>query len=122
MMNPRASSPWEIPANADVENQQKDGYDQVKYTWTANDWRYTVRFHTKLPTATLITYPSWQLTRVHPGKGFGVDHASRIEQTRLRGKWVSTKLIRYAALRYQKGQATPEQISLLKESHHLGKH
>lgn len=118
----RANSPWVIPADADVERQHKDGYDQVKYSWSTDGWRYTVRYHTQLPTATLITYPSWQMTRVHPGKGFGADHAARVDQTRLLGKWVPTRMVRYAALQYQKGQATAQQINMLKQSHRQGKH
>lgn len=116
-LNLRRQSPWPIPTNATVEHEHKRGYQQVKYSWLQDGWRYTARFHTPLPTATLITTASWQLTRVRPGKGFGPDHAPRLEQTQVGDHWVPTSVVRYAARQYNLGQATAKQVKLLQMSH-----
>lgn len=113
----RLTSPWPIPADAQTISEHKKGYQQVKYCWHDDGWYYTARYHTPLPTATLITSPSWQLSRVHPGKGFGQDHAPRLEQTRVGQQWISTAQVRYAARQYSLHRATTKQIKMLRLSH-----
>lgn len=88
-----------------------------KYVWYKKAWRYEARFHLKTPNAKLITYPSWRLDRVHPGKGFGPDHAPRLEESLVGTKWINSSLIRYCAYRVNHEIATREQIEIIKKAH-----
>ena len=44
-------APIEIPSNATVKVQAKNGYDQISFKWTENGQNYEVRWHTKTPGA-----------------------------------------------------------------------
>lgn len=112
-----SSSPWAIPRDAKVLQEQKQGYLQIKFTWQKAGWRYTARFHEKVPKAKLITYPSWQLSRIHPGKGFGPDHAPRVEEMRVNGYWLKAYKVRYCAYLYNHHKANEKQIMILRQAH-----
>ena len=45
------SSPIKIPSSAIIIEEQKNGYEQVKYTWKKDDYSYTSRWHTRTPNA-----------------------------------------------------------------------
>lgn len=113
----RQTAPWSIPLNAQQQLQIKHGYHQVKYTWQQLGWRYEARWHERIPTAKLITRPSWRLDRVRPGMGYGPHAKPRLAETRVGDRWLSLRRIRYAATRYYHGQATKEDIRLLKAAH-----
>lgn len=114
----RSYAPWPIPKTAKAEIEEKaEGYLQVKFSWTKDSWRYEARYHEKTPQAKLITYPSWRLDRIRPGKGYGPDHAPRISQTRVSQKWLSTSYVRYCARQLNHGLASQSQIKIIKLAH-----
>lgn len=113
----RQTAPWPVPSNAQITLEQKQGYQQLKYVWHKDSWRYEARFHNKTPNAQLITYPSWRLDRIHSGKGFGPNHAPRIEESLVGTKWVKTRLIRYCAYQINHGKANKKQIEIMKKAH-----
>ena len=45
------SSPIKIPSTATIKEEQKNGYQQIKYTWEKDDYFYTSRWHTRTPNA-----------------------------------------------------------------------
>lgn len=89
------AAPWSIPAGAAVQRQNKAGYLQVTYTWTAGSWRYEARWHERVPSARLITYPSWRLDRTRPGNGYGPHAAPRLAQTWTGHQWLPQRQVRY---------------------------
>ncbi|KRL80337.1 hypothetical protein [Lactobacillus ultunensis] len=113
----RKIAPWFIPLDAKMTLENKQGYRQIKYVWYKNSWRYEARFHTKTPKAQLITYPSWRLDRIRPGKGFGPDHASRIEESLVGTKWIKSSIVRYCARQVSHGVANKKQIEIIKKAH-----
>lgn len=120
MINPRqlmSSAPWSIPDDCQINKEQKDGYLQIKFIWQKDGWNYEARWHEKTPLAKIITWPSWRLDRIKPGKGYGPNHAHRISQTKVGKKWLPTSKIRYAAFLVNHGQASEEQIRILKKAH-----
>lgn len=116
-LNIRKNAPWLIPEDAQLTYEQKQGYQQIKFTWQAQHWRYEARFHNKTPLARLITYPSWRLDRTKPGKGFGPDHAPRIEETLVGKKWIKSSYVRYCASQVSNNVANDEQIQVIKLAH-----
>lgn len=110
-------APWPIPMTAQQTIDERQGYQQVSFHWQANGWLYTARWHQPLPTATLITYPSWQLSRIYPGKGFGPDAHHRQEESRVGDQWLPTSQVRYCARCLQDRTATSEQVNILKQAH-----
>lgn len=119
-MNFRQLAPWPIPAAAQVQFQNKQGYRQVKYTWQDRGWHYLVRWHEPVPAARLITYPSWQFERIRPGKGFGPAAAPRLDQTLVGRQWLPTRKVRYCAWCLNHSCATPGQVEILKAAHVKG--
>lgn len=114
----RSHSPWPIPEGSKTQIEQKpEGYWQVKFSWVKNSWRYEARYHEKTPKAKLITYPSWRLDRIRPGKGYGPDHAPRISQTRVGDQWLSTSYVRYCARQLNHGLASNRQTEIIKLAH-----
>lgn len=112
----RMQAPWSIPQIAKAISEEKNGYRQVKYTWVQGGWRYEARWHSRLPTARFITYPSWRLDRVRPGKGYGPAAAPRINQTWVAGKWLSTSRVRYLTSQANI-KPTPEAVALVRAAH-----
>lgn len=112
-----SSAPWPIPSYAKVKCQKKQGYSQIKFMWRRNGWRYEARFHDKTLEAKIITYPSWRLDRIHPGKGYGPNHAPRIEQAKVGTKWLKLNYVRYCARQVSRGLADQEQINIIKQAH-----
>lgn len=92
--------PIMIPNRAHVQHDQKSGYQQIEYNWNDDGWNYTARWHSVLPGAKIITYPSWQVERVRPGLGYGKDHHPRLQQTLSSdGQWIDTDAVHQAAWR-----------------------
>lgn len=116
-MNLNHSAPWPIPLTAKIYHDCRSGYHQVRYCWEKNGWQYEARWHEPLPTATLITYPSWQLMRHHSGKGFGPDAHHKQDQVLAKDHWVPVSQVRFAALQYNQGQATDAQLQLMIDTH-----
>lgn len=63
--------PIEIPSNATVKVQAKNGYDQITFKWTENGQNYEVRWHTKTPGAPEGQGNTWVVSRVTPGTPTG---------------------------------------------------
>lgn len=113
----RNFAPWPIPITAKRHGDQRSGYRQVSFRWTNNGWHYQARWHEPLPTATLITYPSWQLSRIHPGHGFGNDVEPRREEILVGHKWLPASRVRFAALKYNRGLSDNDDIKVLQQAH-----
>lgn len=113
----RASAPWPIPEGTRRLNEEKDHYRQIKYVWQEDGWRYEARWHSSIPGARIVTYPSWRLDRVKPGKGFGEDHAEKICQTRVGDRWLPTSEVRYAAKHVNSGIASIDEVNLIRQAH-----
>lgn len=116
----RYDAPWPIPATAQRVIDHRQGYQQVRYCWHRDGWYYQARWHFKLPKATLINQPSWQLSRTRPGQGFGSDAHPKSEETLVGDHWLPTSQVRYAARCYNKGQASNQQTKLLQQAHFPG--
>lgn len=117
----RRQAPWPIPPQAKSAFESKQGYQQIKFSWQAQDWRYEARYHQPIPSAKLIRYPSWRLDRVQPGKGFGPDHRPHRHEILAGKHWVSAQAMRYAAARLEAGEASSKQIQLLRACHFHGR-
>lgn len=104
-------APWKIPASANVSVQEKNGYSQVKFKWEEKGW------HERVPGATLVKWPSWQLERVYPGKGFGKDAHQRLEEVRAGDSWQPVSSLSKAAWRLSHGQGSSGDQKLILATH-----
>ena len=88
------SSPIKIPSSATVKEEQKNGYDQVKYTWKKGDYSYTSRWHTRTPNAPKEQGDSWVVQRDKAGIGYGKNaRPAKHEILVGKNKWVSKKRV-----------------------------
>ena len=112
------SSPIKIPSNANIKEEQKNGYQQVKYTWKKDDFTYTSRWHTRTPNAPIGQGDSWVVQRDKPGIGYG-EKARPSQHDILVGKnkWVSKKEWQAAIRARKNGTATKEQKEMLNNGH-----
>ena len=116
------SSPIQIPTTATINEQEKTGYTQVKYTWKKGDYKYTCRWHTRTPNAPADQGNTWVVERIKPGIGAG-PNARRKESHILVGKsgnsykWVSKQTWNEAIRARKNGTATKEQEDLLTHGH-----
>jgi len=109
------SSPLEIPSTAKVIRQAKTGYDQIKYTWSDDVYKYEARWHTRTPGAPKDQGNTWVITRTTPGKVTGhlkVQHVMTGEN-----EWTTMNEWQKAIRARQNGVTTPEQQSLLDCGH-----
>ena len=86
------SAPIEIPSFAKIKDQKKNGYNQVKYTWRADGYKYEVRWHTRTPGAPITEGNTWQVRRHKPGVGFGNNARPPVDEVLVKSatgkKWV----------------------------------
>ena len=86
------SSPIKIPPSAIIIEEQKNGYEQVKYTWKKGDYSYTSRWHTRTPNAPKEQGDSWVVQRDKAGIGYGKNaRPAKHEILVGKNKWVSKK-------------------------------
>lgn len=86
------SSPIKIPSSAIIIEEQKNGYEQVKYTWKKDDYSYTSRWHTRTPNAPKEQGDSWVVQRDKAGIGYGKNaRPAKHEILVGKNKWVSKK-------------------------------
>lgn len=112
------TSPVTIPKNASIKDEHKNGYDQVKYTWSDNGYNYEGRWHTHTPGAPEYSQGTWVIERVKPGIGAGKNHRTRIHEYLIKGHgWVSQKEWGEAKAARQKGTETKKQRELLDNGH-----
>lgn len=112
------TSPIPIPKTAKIIEEKKDGYDQVKYTWTEKDYSYTSRWHTRTPNAPPEQGNSWVVQRDQAGIGYGKDaRPAKHEILVGKDKWVSKKEWQDAIRARKNGTATKEQKEMLDNGH-----
>ena len=107
-------APIEIPSNATVKVQAKNGYDQITFKWTENGQNYEVRWHTKTPGAPEGQGNTWVVSRVTPGTPTG---QVRTEHILVGDTWIPRYQWQDAINAYRNGTATTEQLQLLKDGH-----
>lgn len=114
-------SPIHIPANSDYVEQNKTGYQQVKYKWTRGRYKYLSRWHSRTPNAPLSQGDSWVVERHLPGIGNGPNaHPSRREiliRTGSGSRWIPRSTWNKAIHARKNGTATKEQKELLDNGH-----
>lgn len=110
-------SPVEIPDNATIKIQQKNGYSQIRFTWkedTGNGVNWNVRWHTETPRAPIGTGNTWSVDR----KINGTSGTQSVKQQLLNdGTWYPLGLYKTAGVEWQKGTATPQQAEILSKGH-----
>jgi len=112
------SSPIKIPSSATVKEEQKNGYDQVKYTWKKGDYSYTSRWHTRTPNAPKEQGNSWVVERKKSGVGYGKNaHPKKEEVLVGKNKWISKREWKDAIIARKKGTLTPKQKEWLDNGH-----
>ena len=107
-------APIDIPSDAIVKVQAKNGYDQISYTWSADGCNYEVRWHTKTPGAPEGQGNTWVISRVTPGKPTG---QVRVEHMLVGDTWIPRYQWQNAINAYRSGTASSEQLQLLKDGH-----
>ena len=111
-------SPVEIPENATYVVQEKNGYNQIKYTWESDGYKYTSRWHTRTPGAPKEQGISWVVERRIPGIGYGEHHRkSEIEVLVGENIWISKLEWKEAIEAQQDGTATKQQKEWLNNGH-----
>ena len=112
------SSPIKIPSSAIIIEEQKNGYEQVKYTWKKDDYSYTSRWHTRTPNAPKEQGDSWVVQRDKAGIGYGKNaRPAKHEILVGKNKWVSKKEWQAAIRARKNGTATKEQKEILDNGH-----
>ncbi|MBO4862884.1 MAG: hypothetical protein J5517_00815 [Eubacterium sp.] len=116
-------SPIKIPSNANINEQEKQGYKQVKYTWERGEYKYVSRWHTRTPGAPPDQTNNWVVERIRPGTGNGPNarprkHSILIGKTSSgRNVWVD-KSEWDAAIRARKnGDESQKQKEMLDNGH-----
>ena len=112
------SSPIRIPSSATVKEEQKNGYDQVKYTWKKGDYSYTSRWHTRTPNAPKEQGNSWVVERKKSGVGYGKNARPKQEEVLVgKNKWISKQDWKNAIMARKKGTLTQQQKEWLDNGH-----
>lgn len=111
-----------IPKNASVTEQQKQGYQQVKYQWKRGEYKYVNRWHQRTPNAPAKQGNTWVIERIRPGIGHGpnarpAQHEYYIKGKNGKGHWVSQQKWNQAVKARKNGTATKSQKEMLKNGH-----
>jgi hypothetical protein len=109
------TAPVEIPQNAQVVKQSKTGYNQIKFKWSDNTYKYEIRWHTRTPGAPKSQGDTWVVMRTTPGTPNG---KLQVEHIMIgQNKWVTMREWKAASNAWRNGVATPEQLSILESGH-----
>jgi RHS repeat-associated protein len=109
----RGSSPITIPADAQMQVQQKTGYEQIRYRWRDGNQRYEARWHTRTPGAPADQGDTWVVSRRTSGTP-----TTRSQNHVLSGStWVTSSDWHAAIAARRNGTATPEQVRILDDGH-----
>ena len=115
------SAPIEIPSFAKIKDQKKNGYNQVKYTWRADGYKYEVRWHTRPPGAPITEGNTWQVRRHKPGVGFGNNARPPVDEVLVKSatgkKWVPFEMWQASIDAKTANRLTKEQRRLLDNGH-----
>ena len=60
------SSPIQIPQTSTIKEESKNGYHQIKYEWTHEEYNYLSRWHTHTPNAPDYSQDTWVVERKLP--------------------------------------------------------
>ncbi len=112
-----------IPESAQIMDQKKKGYDQVKYNWERCGYKYQSRWHTRTPGAPKSQVNKWEVEKRKLGIGNG-PNARPAEHYVLVGKnkngtykWVDKKKWDAAIRARKNGTATKEHKEMLDNGH-----
>lgn len=116
------SSPMHIPKNANIIEQQKEGYQQVKYQWKRGEYKYVGRWHQRTPNAPATRGNSWVIERIKPGVARGPNARPSVHEIYIKGKngkgyWISKQRWFSAVAARKRGTATPKQKEVLDNGH-----
>ena len=109
------TSPIEIPESAKIAEQAKNGYDQIKYTWSEGGYKFEARWHTRTPGAPVEQGDTWVVTRTTPGTASGQQKVQHILTGD--GEWTTMNEWQAAIKARQGGTATTAQQQLLDSGH-----
>jgi hypothetical protein len=117
------TSPLKIAGSASIKEEQKHGYNQVKYSWQRGKYKYSSRWHTRTPNAPKNQGDSWVVERRIPGIGNG-PNARRAKTEILVGKsvsgrniWVDKRVWDAAVYARAHGTCTKKQKEMLDHGH-----
>ena len=111
-------SPIKIPSLATIKEKQKNGYNQVKYSWKKGNYNYTSRWHTHTPNAPKEQGNSWVVDRKQPGVGYGKNARPKKEEILVgKNKWISRQDWDNAIVARKKGTLMPKQKEWLYNGH-----
>lgn len=117
------SAPLKVPVSATIKEEQKDGYNQVKYSWQRGEYKYLSRWHTRTPNAPKNQGDSWVVERRKPGIGSGANvRKARVEVLvgkNLSGEniWVDKREWNAAIYARKHGTCTKKQKEMLEHGH-----
>lgn len=109
------SSPIKIPSSANIVEQTKTGYNQIKYTWSDGTYKFEARWHTRTPGAPAGQGDTWVVTRTTPGNATGQQKVQHIMTGE--NQWTPMKQWQDAVTARQNGTATLQQQQLLDSGH-----
>ena len=111
-------SPIKIPSSATIKEEQKNGYEQVKYTWKNGDYSYISRWHARTPNSPKNQGDSWIVERKKSGLGYGKNAHPKQEEILVgKNKWISKKEWNDAIISRRKGTLTQKQKEWLDNGH-----
>lgn len=117
------SSPLKVPETATIKEEQKQGYDQLKYSWQRGEYKYQSRWHTRTPNAPKSQGNTWVVERRIPGIGNG-PNARKANEEVLVGRtpsgkniWVDKKIWNAAIYARKNGTCTKKQKEMLDHGH-----
>ncbi len=112
------SSPIQIPQNAKIKDQVKNGYIQVKYEWTQDGYMYLCRWHTHTPGAPEYSQETWVVERRKPGIGAGKGHRPSVHEVLIgEDMWIDWSIWDEAKKARRYHSETKEQRELLDNGH-----
>lgn len=112
------SSPLVIPKTAEITDQNKVSYVQVRYEWKKANFKYVARWHTRTPGAPAEQGPTWVIERIQLGIGNGKNLRRRKEFILVgKYKWVTKKVWHRAIRARNNGSATKQQLEILDHGH-----
>lgn len=111
----RQKSPINIPDNAKINAQSKNGYEQISYKWQENGETIEVRWHTKTPGAPADQGNTFVVEKTIPGTPTGQRKTQQIMVGK--NKWVSKYDWQKAITDRKNGVSTPLQDQMLTNGH-----
>ncbi|OJG88952.1 hypothetical protein RV15_GL001688 [Enterococcus silesiacus] len=111
----KKKSPINIPEDANIKAQSKNGYEQISYKWKENGETIEVRWHTRTPGAPEGQGNTFVVEKTIPGTADGQRRSQQILVGK--DKWVSKNDWQKAITDRKNGVSTPEQDKMLTEGH-----